>query len=117
MGGCASPAPSYVLHNLSNIPQYDGNMTIDSEDDNESSSQKELETKNASVQICDKLNTFCDTQVGCAMGNPRLIGDDNQLITQWLKRLTGRKNMWFKHEIFAPSNITTVKINDSISVE
>ena len=35
MGGCLSPAPSYVLHNLSNIPQYDGNMTIDSEVDNE----------------------------------------------------------------------------------
>ena len=35
MGGCISSTPSYVSHNLdSNIPQFDGNMTIESEDDN-----------------------------------------------------------------------------------
>ena len=35
MGGCISPTPSYVSHDLdSNIPQFDGNITIDSENEN-----------------------------------------------------------------------------------
>ena len=47
----------------------------DSEDENESSLEKALETVDASFQICDKLNTFSDTRIGCIMDNPRLTDD------------------------------------------